>query len=244
MEGTPTPQGDEGEQYELSTPQEDDDFDVLVKEYEAESFEDDYQDDDYVIPKEMKHCFSLAEDWESNKENGNARRKKGNKHPKVKKKYVNGPRYNKLCERKRINIDAKNQSKTKNITSISAPSSSSSPHPRASSFKRLSCGLTRQQLEDIQNRELTPEDYELLMLLDETVAKKTLSSSTIDQFPLKILEEADLSSSNVCMICLGDYEKGNAVRTLPCGHFFHGDCIKKWLSQSSVNCPIDGLPLS
>merc|ERR1712046_139112 len=41
-----------------------------------------------------------------------------------------------------------------------------------------------------------------------------------------------------CTICLEDYEDGDIVRELPCGHIFHKDCIDLWLTTKSVACPI------
>lgn len=40
-----------------------------------------------------------------------------------------------------------------------------------------------------------------------------------------------------CTICLEDFEKGQAMRTLPCFHSFHSECVKEWLSKNKV-CPI------
>ena len=40
-----------------------------------------------------------------------------------------------------------------------------------------------------------------------------------------------------CPICLVDYEVGDELRTLPCFHAFHKDCIDKWLEGSTL-CPI------
>ncbi|KAI9125266.1 hypothetical protein K1719_003882 [Acacia pycnantha] len=41
-----------------------------------------------------------------------------------------------------------------------------------------------------------------------------------------------------CAVCLGDFEEGEEVRTLPeCLHFFHVPCIDTWL-LSHPNCPV------
>jgi len=104
-----------------------------------------------------------------------------------------------------------------------------------------SIGLSHQQFMDIQSRDLTPQDYEILLLLDEKVQKKTISSNTVKDFSTKIIN----NTGDICTICLCDYEIGETVKILPkCGHFFHPNCIQTWLTSSSVNCPIDGLPVN
>ena len=40
-----------------------------------------------------------------------------------------------------------------------------------------------------------------------------------------------------CMICLNDYLVGDVVKTLPCFHMFHPDCINEWLERSKL-CPL------
>ena len=44
--------------------------------------------------------------------------------------------------------------------------------------------------------------------------------------------------STSCSICLDDYDPGEHVRVLPCGHTFHGDCIFPWLTERSPTCPL------
>lgn len=41
-----------------------------------------------------------------------------------------------------------------------------------------------------------------------------------------------------CRICLCEYEEGESVKTLPCFHQFHEDCIDQWLKKGKRNCPI------
>ncbi|KAJ3065346.1 hypothetical protein HDU98_011277 [Podochytrium sp. JEL0797] len=40
-----------------------------------------------------------------------------------------------------------------------------------------------------------------------------------------------------CAICLMEFEDGEQINGLPCLHWFHGVCIKKWLASSKV-CPM------
>ncbi|XP_054999551.1 RING finger protein 11-like [Sorex araneus] len=48
--------------------------------------------------------------------------------------------------------------------------------------------------------------------------------------------EAAAGRTRDCAICLLDFVDGDHIRTLPCKHFFHLDCIGKWLMTSST-CP-------
>uniref|UniRef100_A0A7N0TXS5 RING-type domain-containing protein n=1 Tax=Kalanchoe fedtschenkoi TaxID=63787 RepID=A0A7N0TXS5_KALFE len=40
-----------------------------------------------------------------------------------------------------------------------------------------------------------------------------------------------------CAICLEDFEEGEAVEKSGCGHFFHEECIERWLARATP-CPI------
>jgi hypothetical protein len=49
-----------------------------------------------------------------------------------------------------------------------------------------------------------------------------------------------ISSLNIgasCPICLGEYQTEESVRTLPCVHAYHADCIDAWLKTCN-NCPL------
>ncbi|KAK6190912.1 hypothetical protein SNE40_002678 [Patella caerulea] len=94
---------------------------------------------------------------------------------------------------------------------------------------------------NLQHRELTPEDYEILSMLDESVAPKTVSSNHLTSF--KTEKVSDSFTNKMCSICMEMYTLGQTVKYLPCGHEFHDHCIDMWLSNSSRNCPLDGLPV-
>lgn len=97
-------------------------------------------------------------------------------------------------------------------------------------------------LMNLQHRDLTPEDYDLLLRLDEARVKpKTLSENKLQQFKTEIIESND--NLEVCPICMDLYEKGQERKYLPCKHSFHSNCIDSWLKNSSMNCPIDNLPI-
>jgi len=44
------------------------------------------------------------------------------------------------------------------------------------------------------------------------------------------------ASHRSCAICLSDYEVGQGIRFLPCGHHFHAECIDRWLPLNK-SCP-------
>lgn len=41
----------------------------------------------------------------------------------------------------------------------------------------------------------------------------------------------------VCCICLAKYANNDELRELPCNHFFHKDCVDKWLKMNAT-CPL------
>ena len=52
----------------------------------------------------------------------------------------------------------------------------------------------------------------------------------------------DLDDLPHCSICLGEYEDGEAMVQLPCGHLFHESCINSW-TESHTKCPLCNLDL-
>ncbi len=52
-------------------------------------------------------------------------------------------------------------------------------------------------------------------------------------------QKADSQHCKECLICLEDIEKGDDIITLKChrSHFFHSECIKKWLKYN-ISCPL------
>lgn len=96
-------------------------------------------------------------------------------------------------------------------------------------------------LMNLQHRDLLPEDYELLLRLDDRVAQKTIDSSVLSTLKTEVVGPD--GRAELCAICMEPYEAGHTMKYLPCGHGYHDTCIDRWLSNSSQNCPLDGVPI-
>ncbi|KAG7655138.1 Zinc finger RING-type [Arabidopsis suecica] len=61
----------------------------------------------------------------------------------------------------------------------------------------------------------------------------------VDRLARKVYNKKKKSNSDasVCTICLEEFEKGEIVVTLPCGHEFDDGCIGKWFLKDHV-CPL------
>lgn len=54
---------------------------------------------------------------------------------------------------------------------------------------------------------------------------------------LEYLPSAAEESQTSCAVCLCDFDSGEKLRHLPCGHKFHKDCIDTWLRRNKA-CPL------
>ena len=54
-----------------------------------------------------------------------------------------------------------------------------------------------------------------------------------------VFDEADFPDPEdaKCVICLGEYEVGDDLRKLRCGHQYHIECVDEWLKRNST-CPL------
>jgi len=102
---------------------------------------------------------------------------------------------------------------------------------------RLPCGLMPSQVSELLDRDITPDDYEMLLQLDETVERPTVSQEGVKRLPLA--REEAFAGEN-CAVCLLAFEPSDAVNILACRHLFHQDCIAKWLTERCRSCPLCG----
>ncbi|KAG8058333.1 hypothetical protein GUJ93_ZPchr0002g26372 [Zizania palustris] len=61
------------------------------------------------------------------------------------------------------------------------------------------------------------------------------SRIAVDSLPEATLSEEEASRG--CAVCKDCFASGQLVASLPCKHFFHGDCIWPWLAISNT-CPV------
>jgi len=64
------------------------------------------------------------------------------------------------------------------------------------------------------------------------------SAAAIASLPIKSIDESDLSDTGKaeCSICMDEVNIGDKVTSLPCRHWFHGECVKAWLNEHD-SCP-------
>lgn len=109
------------------------------------------------------------------------------------------------------------------------------------SSEHLPCGLTVGEVCSLLTREIRPEDYDLLLRLDENVARPVASSEKVSGLP-RVASEDFMGGD--CTVCLSPFSPEEAVVALPCRHRFHSACISKWLTECRKTCPLCGEAIS
>ncbi|CAO3573207.1 unnamed protein product [Mortierella alpina] len=76
--------------------------------------------------------------------------------------------------------------------------------------------------------------------LRAVAAATALNSTTISPSPAILPPAAHLDevTADTCAVCLDEFEAGEEIRTLPCHHEFHCECIDPWLTRKSSTCPL------
>ncbi|KAK1439935.1 hypothetical protein QVD17_05760 [Tagetes erecta] len=85
--------------------------------------------------------------------------------------------------------------------------------------------------------------YEELLALEERIGN--VNTGLSEEVILKSMKQRkhiafmaiSAQSLEPCCICQEEYDTGDNIGSLDCGHDFHTDCIKQWLAQKNI-CPI------
>jgi len=99
---------------------------------------------------------------------------------------------------------------------------------------------------DIEARPGNPLDYESLLHMAEQLGGSVphgASEEQISHLPTHTFDSNQAAGGSgegtlsQCSICLSEYEAGEEIRTLPCLHMYHKDCIDHWL-HTNRSCPV------
>jgi hypothetical protein len=75
------------------------------------------------------------------------------------------------------------------------------------------------------------------LLQEKDAYKKVLSEKGEEQLK-EIIYQKENFDTDQCVISMEDFNDGDTVIQLPCGHIFHPESIKTWLKEESSKCPI------
>lgn len=95
---------------------------------------------------------------------------------------------------------------------------------------------------------LSVGSYRVLFVRAEPPAEQTSKMEAADPADIQALtsltfSEGALSERDTsCSVCLCEFEEGDRLRKLPCGHHFHQSCIDEWLRRSK-KCPLCNGPI-
>lgn len=111
---------------------------------------------------------------------------------------------------------------------------------RKASREHVGCMLPQAVANSLLRRELSEQDYDILLQLDQ---RNGATNGNLSRIPEKVIKSWPnerirenhklLNPGYQCRVCLRNYEVGQVVRRLPhCKHKFHADCIDNWLLHS------------
>ena len=72
--------------------------------------------------------------------------------------------------------------------------------------------------------------------------KETLITDALEAMATFHLEEPAESTADVCTICLGAFDVGDALRRLPCEHTYHKACVDKYFAFAARDASVEALP--
>ena len=80
--------------------------------------------------------------------------------------------------------------------------------------------------------------YEELLELEDKVGNvnKGLNKNIINKIPSVTFKKGIYEDCDKCIICQEDFDYGEKVKLLNCGHIFHIECIEPWLLKEKL-CP-------
>ena len=63
--------------------------------------------------------------------------------------------------------------------------------------------------------------------------------NAFDRLPQRVITQNDISNVEKCSICLDGFILNSTAKMLPCEHFFHLECLQKWVQEYDKKiCPL------
>lgn len=86
--------------------------------------------------------------------------------------------------------------------------------------------------------DLSEQSDQLVTITRTMMGADTLAQEILDGFSTGTLNtDFDIGDQEICTVCQDEYGE-TELRTLPCLHTFHTDCIDHYLLDVSARCPI------
>ena len=76
-----------------------------------------------------------------------------------------------------------------------------------------------------------------LKLNEKPVNQGLVQSLPDNKFHKQEQEGKKNDEDGKCLVCMTEYEEGESIKTLPCFHKYHTECIQDWFKRQNF-CPI------
>jgi len=100
--------------------------------------------------------------------------------------------------------------------------------------------ISQYAADDAYARMLQQQYYDEVVTSSSRYGSAGISVSKISILPTSIYRRPSFSGKiddRECQVCRLAFEEGDTIRTLPCFHFYHVNCIDSWLVHKAV-CPV------
>lgn len=101
----------------------------------------------------------------------------------------------------------------------------------------MRAGIPGAIVQQLLSREISDSDYDLLLQLDQPTLGATMTMTALNN----IKHLTQIATAETCLICNHRILTMQVYRQLPCGHYFHRDCVDSWLLHQKATCPLDGM---
>ncbi|KAF9366066.1 hypothetical protein BGX34_006452 [Mortierella sp. NVP85] len=133
-----------------------------------------------------------------------------------------------------------NEKAISTAATVAEGSSSSSAEASGSNTHKGSTSLSRN---NSSKGSISSKSIRSLKAIESATALDAAAADTIQQNPMPqpasaVAHGLDDISSDTCAVCLDEFSDGEELRTLPCHHEFHVECIDPWLIRKSSTCPL------